>query len=49
MRIAGNEIYSVVNLLPNKRPYRIISFLEKEFGNKITNRNWNTILKTVNA
>ena len=49
MRITGNEIYSVVNLLPNKRPYRIISFLEKEFGNKITNRNWNTILKTVNA
>jgi uncharacterized protein (DUF1697 family) len=49
MRITGNEIYSVVNLLPGKRPYRIISFLEKEFGNKITNRNWNTILKVVNA
>jgi len=49
MRITGNEIYSVVNLLPIKRPYRIISFLEKEFGNKITNRNWNTILKIVNA
>lgn len=49
MRIIGNEIYSVVNLLPNKRPYRIISFLEKEFGNRITNRNWSTILKIVNA
>jgi hypothetical protein len=49
MRITGNEIYSVVNLLPNKRPYRIISFLEKEFGNRITNRNWNTILKIVEA
>jgi uncharacterized protein (DUF1697 family) len=49
IRIAGNEIYSVVNLLPNKRPYRIISFLEKEFGNKITTRNWSTIVKIVNA
>ena len=49
IQIIGNEIYSVVNLLPDKRPYRIISFLEKEFGNKITNRNWTTILKIVNA
>ena len=45
IRIIGNEIYSVVNLLPNKRPYRIISFLEKEFGKKITTRNWSTIVK----
>jgi uncharacterized protein (DUF1697 family) len=49
IRIVGKEIYSVVNLLPNKRPYRIISFLEKEFGKKITNRNWSTIMKIVNA
>jgi uncharacterized protein (DUF1697 family) len=49
IRIINNEIYSVVNLLPNKRPYRIISFLEKEFGNKITTRNWSTIVKIVNA
>jgi uncharacterized protein (DUF1697 family) len=49
MRIIGNEIFSVVYLLPNKRPYRIISFLENKFGKKITNRNWNTILKIVNA
>ena len=49
MRIIGNEIYSVVNLLPNKRPYRVISFLEKEFGNRITNRNWSTIIRIVNA
>ena len=47
IRISGNEIYSVVNLLPNKRPYRIISFLEKEFGKKITTRNWSTIVKIV--
>jgi uncharacterized protein (DUF1697 family) len=49
MRITKNEIYSVVKLLPGKRPYRIISFLEKEFGNRITNRNWSTIIKIVNA
>jgi uncharacterized protein (DUF1697 family) len=49
IQITSNEIYSVVNLLPNKRPYRIISFLEKEFGNRITNRNWNTILKIINS
>ncbi|MBS1600819.1 MAG: DUF1697 domain-containing protein [Bacteroidetes bacterium] len=49
LKITGNEIYSVVKLLPNKRPYRIIIFLEKEFGNKITNRSWTTFFKTVNA
>ena len=49
MRIIGNEIYSVVYLLPGKRPYRIISFLERQFGDQITNRNWNTILKIVNV
>jgi uncharacterized protein (DUF1697 family) len=49
LRITGNEIYSVVYLLPGKRPYGIISFLEKKFGNKITNRNWGTILKIVNT
>lgn len=49
MRIIGNEIYSVVYLLPNKRPYRVISFLEKKFGNRITNRNWSTIIKIVNT
>lgn len=49
IRITDNEIYSVVYLLPDKRPYHIISFLEKEFGNRITNRNWSTILKIVNA
>jgi uncharacterized protein (DUF1697 family) len=48
IRITNNEIYSVVYLTPNKRPYRIISFLEKEFGNRITNRNWSTILKIAN-
>ena len=48
IRLTDNEIYSVVNLLPNKRPYRIIGFLEKQFGNKITNRNWNTVLKIAN-
>jgi uncharacterized protein (DUF1697 family) len=49
LRVTDSEIHSVVTLLPNKRPYRIIGFLEKEFGKKITNRNWNTILKIVNA
>jgi uncharacterized protein (DUF1697 family) len=49
LRITGNEIYSVVNLLPNKPSYLIMSFLEKEFGKKITTRNWNTIVKIVNA
>lgn len=47
LRITGGEIYSEVTLLPGIRPYRIIGFLEKEFGKKITTRNWNTILKIV--
>lgn len=45
IRVTDNEIHSVVTLMPNKRPYRIIGFLEKEFGKKITNRSWNTIVK----
>lgn len=45
LRVTDNEVHSVVTLMPNKRPYRIIPFLEKEFGNKITTRNWNTIVK----
>ena len=49
LRMTGNEIYSVVRLLPGIRPYRIISFLEKEFGKNITNRSWETILKTANT
>jgi uncharacterized protein (DUF1697 family) len=48
IRITDNEIYSVVNLSPDKPSYRIMNFLEKEFGNKITTRNWNTIVKIVN-
>jgi len=45
LRVTDKEIQSVVTLLPNKRPGAIMSFLEKEFGKKITTRNWNTVVK----
>ncbi|HKB46025.1 MAG TPA: DUF1697 domain-containing protein [Chitinophagaceae bacterium] len=45
LRVSDNEVYSVVTLLPNKHTSGLMSFLEKEFGKKITTRNWNTILK----
>ena len=41
------EVCSVLTLSPNTQSTDLMSILEKEFGKKITTRNWNTITKIV--
>lgn len=45
----GSEVCSVLTLSPDSRTVDLMSILEKEFGRKITTRNWNTIQKIIKA
>jgi uncharacterized protein (DUF1697 family) len=47
LRAAENEVCSVLTLSPNSRTVDLMNVLEKEFGRKITTRNWNTIAKVL--
>jgi uncharacterized protein (DUF1697 family) len=49
IRAADREVYSVVTLSPGTGTVDLMSFLEKEFGRKVTTRNWNTIDKILKA
>jgi uncharacterized protein (DUF1697 family) len=49
IRATENEVYSVATLSPNSRTVDLMSILEKEFGRKVTTRNWNTIEKVLKA
>jgi uncharacterized protein (DUF1697 family) len=49
IRATASEVCSVVTLSPNTGTVDLMSFLEKEFGRKITTRNWNTIGKILKA
>lgn len=44
-----SEVCSVLTLSSNSRTVDLMSILEKEFGRKITTRNWNTINKILKA
>lgn len=46
---SGSEVYSVVTPAPGTRSVDLMLVLEKEFGQKITTRNWQTILRVMNA
>lgn len=43
LRATEYEVCSVVNLSSNTGTTDLMGFLEKQFGRKITTRNWNTI------
>jgi len=43
--VAPREVFSVVDLSKGRGTTEAMNILEKEFGSKITTRNWNTILK----
>ena len=45
LRVSGREVCSVLVLSSNSRTVDLMKDLEKEFGNKITTRNWNTIVR----
>jgi len=46
LRVSDGEVCSVVTLSPGKKTTDLMKVLEKEFGKKITTRNWNTVIKT---
>ena len=41
--ITEREIFSVLTLAPDRNTLDLMGYIEKEFGKKITTRNWNTI------
>jgi uncharacterized protein (DUF1697 family) len=43
LRATESEVFSVVTLSQNSGTTDLMGFLEKQFGRKITTRNWNTI------
>ena len=43
LRATESEVYSVVTPSPHSGTRNLMGFLEKQFGRKITTRNWNTI------
>ena len=45
LRVSGREVCSVLILSPNSRTIDLMNILEKEFGQKVTTRNWNTIIR----
>ncbi len=45
VRFSAREVCSVLILSPGRGTTDLMSFLEKEFGRKITTRNWNTIAR----
>jgi uncharacterized protein (DUF1697 family) len=49
IRASDREVCSVATLSPNSRTVDLMSILEKEFGRKVTTRNWNTIEKVLKA
>lgn len=42
-----DEVVSVITLSTGKNTTDLMKILEKEFGKKITTRNWNTVLKVL--
>jgi uncharacterized protein (DUF1697 family) len=43
--VSDTEVLSVLTLSPESQTTDLMSYIEKEFGRKITTRNWNTIVK----
>lgn len=47
LRITNSEICAIITVSTNRNTTDMMGFFEKEFGKKITTRNWNTVLKLV--
>jgi uncharacterized protein (DUF1697 family) len=43
LRVSRHEVFSVATLSPEGRTVDLMRILEKEFGRKVTTRNWQTI------
>lgn len=49
LSIQDGAVFSVVTLKPNRGTTEAMADLEKQFGKRITTRNWNTITKMLKA
>jgi len=47
LKIAGSDLYSVVDLSTGGSTLDAMGFIEKEFGKNGTTRNWNTLQKLI--
>ncbi len=45
LRVSKDTVFSIATLSPQKGTTDAMVILEKEFGKKITTRNWNTVVK----
>jgi uncharacterized protein (DUF1697 family) len=45
LRVSDTEVCTVLTLSPERQTTDLMNILEKEFGRKITTRNWNTIAR----
>ncbi|MDQ3193556.1 MAG: DUF1697 domain-containing protein [Bacteroidota bacterium] len=45
LRVTDNDVCSVLTLTPENKTVELMGIIEKEFGKKVTTRNWNTILR----
>ena len=49
LRVTATEVCSVVIVSPARRSVDLMNILEKEFGKRITTRNWNTVVRVLKA
>ena len=47
LHVSGREVCSVLTLSPNSGTLDLMKVLEKEFGRKVTTRNWNTVIRVL--
>jgi uncharacterized protein (DUF1697 family) len=48
LQVSNNMVFSCVTLSPGSGTIKLMKILEKEFGQNVTTRNWNTIVRILN-
>ncbi len=48
-KVTDTEVFSTLVLGPDTRTVEVMAIIEKEFGKEVTTRNWNTVLRVVDA
>lgn len=49
IKVTDTEVASVLMLTPDTRTVEAMAIIEKEFGNNVTTRNWNTVIRVAEA
>lgn len=49
LSVTDHEVCCALTLTPKSGTLDLMGFIEKEFGRKVTTRNWNTIIKVMKA